>query len=53
MNLTLVGAITALVAWLVLIFGLHNGSGPVQVLWAIAIVLFARRVLAGAPRFLS
>ncbi|HUL49001.1 MAG TPA: hypothetical protein VLT79_03180 [Gemmatimonadales bacterium] len=53
MNLTLLGAIVSLAAWIVLLFGTHNGSGPVQVLWAIAVILFARRVLVGAPRFLS
>ncbi|HUK22438.1 MAG TPA: hypothetical protein VLV45_12905 [Gemmatimonadales bacterium] len=53
MNLTLIGAIISLAAWVTLLFGMHIGSGPVQVLWAIAVILFARRVLVGAPRFLS
>jgi len=53
MNLTLLGAITCLVAWLALVFLAHIGSGPVQVLWAAAVILFARRVLAGAPTFRS
>jgi hypothetical protein len=53
MNLTLLAAIACLVAWLALVFVAHIGSGPVQLLWAIAVVLFARRVLAGAPRFRS
>ena len=53
MNLTLLGAIVALAAWLALVFGAHMGSGAVQSLWAIAIILFARRILAGAPKFRS
>ena len=53
MNLTLVGAIVALLAWLGLVFGAHEGSGAVQALWAVAVILFARRILAGAPKFLS
>lgn len=53
MNLTLLCAIVALAAWLALVFGAHIGSGAVQSLWAIAVVLFTRRILAGAPTFLS
>jgi len=53
MNLTLVAAIACLAAWLALVFGAHIGSGPVQLLWAAAVILFARRVLAGAPKFRS
>ncbi len=53
MNLTLLAAIVCLIVWLVLIFVAHMGSGTVQLLWAAAVILFARRVLAGAPRFLS
>ncbi len=53
MNLTLVAAITLLLLWGVLVFGAHNGSGPVQVLYAAAVVLLARRIIVGAPRFLS
>ena len=53
MNLTLLVAIGCLAAWLTLVFGAHLGSGPVHVLWAAAVILFARRVLAGAPKFVS
>jgi hypothetical protein len=53
MNLTLVAAITLLLLWGVLVFGAHNGSGPVHVLYAAAVVLLARRIIVGAPRFLS
>ena len=51
MNLTLVGAIGLLVLWLILVFGAHMGSGPVHLLYAAAVVLFARRIIAGAPKF--
>jgi hypothetical protein len=53
MNLTLLAAISCLIAWVALVFGAHIGSGPVQLLWAAAVLLFTRRVLAGAPRFRS
>ena len=53
MNVTLIAAIACLVTWLVLVFGLHMGAGIVQLLWAAAVILFARRVIAGAPKFLS
>ena len=53
MNLTLVGAIVLLALWLVIVFGAHIGSGPVQLLYAAAVVLLARRIIAGAPKFVS
>ncbi len=53
MNVTLVTAIALLVLWAVLVFGMHLGSGPVQLLYASAVILFARRILVGAPRLLS
>ena len=53
MNVTLVAAVALLVAWGVLVFGLHLGSGWVHLLYAVAAVLFARRVIVGAPKFLS
>jgi len=53
MNLTLVVAIALLLLWGVLVFVAHNGSGPVHLLYAIAVILFARRIIAGAPTFLS
>jgi len=53
MNLTLLAGVACLILWLILVFVAHLGSGPVQLLWAAAIILFARRVLAGAPKFLS
>jgi hypothetical protein len=53
MNLTLIGALTSLAVWLVLVFGMHLGQGPVHLLWAIAAVLFARRIMVGARKLLS
>jgi len=53
MNLTLVAAIGLLALWGILVFGLHIGSAPVQALYAVAAVLFARRIVTGAPKFLS
>jgi hypothetical protein len=53
MNVTLVAAIVLLGAWAALIFGAHDGSGPVQLLYAAAVILFARRIIVGAPKFRS
>ncbi len=53
MNLTLVAAVALLLLWGVVVFVAHNGSGPVQLLYAVSVVLFARRIIAGAPKFLS
>jgi len=53
MNLSLIGAIGLLLLWGIIVFGAHNGDGPVHVLYAAAVILFARRIIAGAPRFLS
>jgi len=36
-----------------LIFGAHVGGGPAQLLYAAAAILFARRIIVGAPKFLS
>ncbi len=53
MNLTLIIATLLLVAWGLLVFAAHVGSGPVQLLYAAAVILFARRIVAGGPKFLS
>ena len=53
MNLTLISATVLLVAWILVLFVGHVGSGPVHLLYATAVVLFARRVVAGARGFLS
>jgi len=53
MNLTLVVAVAMLLAWVVLVFVAQVPSGAVHLLYAGAVVLFARRVLVGAPKFQS
>jgi hypothetical protein len=53
MNLTLVSAIVTLVAWAVLLFGLHIGAGSVNLLYAFGAIAIARRIIVGAPKFLS
>jgi len=53
MNLTFIAALVLLATWAALIFGAHVGSGPAQLLYAAAAILFARRIIAGAPKFLS
>lgn len=53
MNLTLIGAVISLTLWLGLVFGAHIGAGWAQVFWAVAAVLFARRIMTGAPKLLS
>lgn len=53
MNVTLVAAVALLLLWGVLVFALHLGNGSVQILYALGVVLLARRVIVGAPKFLS
>jgi hypothetical protein len=53
MNLTLAAAIASLLVWMIIVFVAHVGSGPVHLLYALAVVLFARRIVAGARKFLS
>ena len=42
-----------LVAWLLLLFIAQVQSGAIHLLYAAAVVLFVRRMLVGAPRFVS
>ena len=42
-----------LIAWLLLLFVAQVQSGAIHLLYAAAIVLFVRRLLVGAPRFVS
>jgi hypothetical protein len=53
MNVTFITAIVLLVAWVLLVFVAQVPSGSVHLLYAGAIVLFARRALIGAPSFRS
>jgi hypothetical protein len=53
MNVTLITAIVLSIAWVLLVFVAQVPSGYVHLLYAGAVVLFARRVLIGAPSFRS
>jgi hypothetical protein len=53
LNLTLLAAVVMLFAWLLLLFVAQVPSGAIHLLYAGAVILFARRALAGAPRFMS
>lgn len=53
MNLTLLAAVVMLFAWGLLVFVAQVPSGTIHLLYAGAIILFARRILVGAPRFVS
>jgi len=48
MNVSLLAAVTMVIAWIAQV-----PSGWVHVLYAGAVLLFARRILVGAPRFVS
>ena len=52
-NLSLIIAISSFVAWGILLFGLHLGAGSVNLLYAIAAIATARRIIVGNPKFLS
>ena len=52
MNLSLLAAVILLLVWIILLLA-QVPSGAVHLLYASAVVLFARRVLVGAPRFVS
>ena len=53
LNLTLLAAVVMLLVWLLLLFVAQVPSGAIHLLYAGAIILFARRILVGAPRFVS
>ena len=53
MNITLLAAVVMLLVWLLLVFVAQVPSGAIHLLYAGAMILFARRLLAGAPRFVS
>jgi hypothetical protein len=46
-------ATAMLVAWFLLLFVAQVPSGVIHLLYAAAIILIARRILTGAPKFLS
>lgn len=49
----MLAAVVMLLVWVVLVFVAHVPSGAVQLLYAGAIILIGRRILVGAPRFVS
>ncbi|HEX9705820.1 MAG TPA: hypothetical protein VGA20_11285 [Gemmatimonadales bacterium] len=53
MNLTLLAAVASLALWIVLAFVIALPVGWVHLLYAAGFILLARRVLVGAPKFLS
>jgi hypothetical protein len=53
LNLTLLAAVVMLLVWVLLVFVAQVPSGVVHLLYAGAITLLGRRVLVGAPRFVS
>jgi hypothetical protein len=53
MNLTLLAGVAMLLAWILLLFVAAVPSGAIHLLYAGAVMLFARRVLLGAPTFRS
>ena len=53
LNLTLVIAVVSLLVWAGLLFGLHVQSGAINAFYALGAVAVARRIMVGAPKFLS
>lgn len=53
MNATLLIAVAMVIVWIVLVFVLQIPSGWAHVPYVAAVLLFARRILIGAPRFRS
>ena len=53
MNLSLIAAVVMLLLWIALVFLAQVASGWVHLAYMAAVLLFARRILVGAPKFLS
>ncbi|HLZ44907.1 MAG TPA: hypothetical protein VKQ05_04440 [Gemmatimonadales bacterium] len=51
--MTLLVAVILIIVWALLLFVAQVPSGAIHMLYAAAITLFARRILVGAPRFVS
>ena len=49
----MLAAVVMLIAWFLLLFVARVPSGTIHLLYAAAIILIARRILVGAPRFVS
>jgi len=52
-NATLLIAVAMVIVWIVLAFVVHLPNGWVHLPYVAAVLLFARRILLGAPRFRS
>lgn len=53
MNLSLLLAIVSLALWTILALASPTPAGWPNLLYAAAVILIARRVMIGAPKFLS
>jgi hypothetical protein len=53
LNVTFITAAACSVAWLILLALLPEVPGAVNLLYALAMVLYARRIMLGAPSFRS
>lgn len=53
MTLSLVLAVASLILWIVLGFVTPVAAGWVHLFYAAAVVLISRRIVVGAPKFLS
>jgi hypothetical protein len=53
MNLSVALALVSLVLWIALAFVTPIAAGWVHLFYAAAVLLIARRILIGAPKFLS
>lgn len=53
MNLSLIAGVVMLLVWGVLLAVAQPATGTIHLLLAGGVVLLARRVLVGAPKFLS
>ena len=53
MNLSVALALVSLVLWIVLGFVTPIAAGWVHLFYAAGVLLIARRILVGAPKFLS
>ena len=49
----MLAAVVMLIAWFLLLFVAQVPSGTIHLLYAGAVILIARRILVGAPRFVS
>jgi len=53
MTLSLILALVSFVLWIVLGFVTPVAAGWVHLFYAAAVILIARRIMTGAPKFLS